>query len=107
MTVFKDCGEEGRGTLSFPQRGTSLALDVPIESVEKSKKMVDELNAFVRANGGRIYLAKDAFSSAEDFQAMYDRFPEWNEVRRHWDPHQQIQSHLSQRLMGDRPLEEK
>ncbi len=99
ITVFKDCGPMGKGHLSFPQRGTSLALDIPIfPGVER---LARELNAFVIANGGRIYLSKDAFTTEAEFRAMYPRFEEFQEVRRRYDPELRIQSALSRRLMGD------
>ena len=89
----------GKGHLSFPQRGTSLALDIPIfPGVER---LARELNAFVIANGGRIYLSKDAFTTEAEFRAMYPRFEEFQEVRRRYDPELRIQSALSRRLMGD------
>lgn len=100
VTVVKDCGEEGRGLISFPKRGTSIALDIPL-SRTSIQPLIDELNAFTLAHGGRIYLAKDGFTRAEHFRAMYPRFPEWDGVRRRWDPENRLRSALSVRLLGD------
>ncbi len=97
VTVLKDCGPQGRGMLSFPQSGVSLALDIPIQG-EKTRHLVSELNDFVVAHGGRIYLAKDAFTTAEHFRAMYPRLPEWEVVRRKWDPQGRLSSAQSCRL---------
>lgn len=97
VTVLKDCGPAGRGMLSFPMKGTSLALDIPIES-GKTQKLVHSLNEFVISQGGRIYLAKDAFTSPAHFRAMYPRFEEWNAVRRRWDPEGGLASAQSERL---------
>jgi FAD/FMN-containing dehydrogenase len=101
VTVFKDCGPAGQGHLSFPQQGTSMALDIPITTPEATRRMVKELNAFVLDHGGRVYLAKDAFTDAEDFQRMYPRYEEWSRIRRRWDPEGRLASAQSQRLMGD------
>ena len=30
LCVIKDCGPEGLGLLSFPKKGISIALDVPV-----------------------------------------------------------------------------
>jgi len=96
VTVFKDCGPAGPGMLSFPQEGTSVALDIPIGA--DTQRLVDELNAFVVARGGRIYLAKDAFTTREHFRAMYPRLEEFLEVKRKWDPTNHFTSVMAQRL---------
>ncbi|MEE9382600.1 MAG: FAD-binding oxidoreductase [Nannocystaceae bacterium] len=99
VTVFKDCGPAGKGMLSFPQTGTSLALDLPIS--QHTPKIVRELNAIVTANGGRIYLAKDAFTTAKEFETMYPRLAEWNRIRTKYDPDGRLISAQSRRLLGD------
>ena len=53
------------------------------------------------ANGGRIYLAKDAVTRAEDFARMMPRLGEWKAVRDHWDPARRFRSALSVRVLGD------
>jgi FAD/FMN-containing dehydrogenase len=83
--------------LSFPKLGASLALDIPIQG-ERTRRLVSALNEFVIAHGGRIYLAKDAFTEPEHFRAMYPRYEEWNEVRRKWDPESRLASAQSRRL---------
>jgi hypothetical protein len=50
-----------------------------------------------------VYLAKDAFTRAEHFQAMEPRLPAWTAVRRRWDPEGRIRSAQSVRILGDRP----
>ncbi|MBW2280887.1 MAG: FAD-binding oxidoreductase [Deltaproteobacteria bacterium] len=102
VTVLKDCGEAGRGTLSWPKPGTSLALDVPMRG-DATQRLVDDLNEFAVERGGRIYLAKDALTRPEHFRAMYPRLDEWQAVRRKWDPEGVLQSAQSQRLLGDAP----
>ncbi len=97
VSVLKDCGSEGRGPLSFPKSGASLAVDVPIRTGE-TRALIDALNEFVISHSGRIYLAKDAFTTPEHFRAMYPRFDEWNDVRRKWDPDGHLASALSRRL---------
>jgi FAD/FMN-containing dehydrogenase len=99
VTVLKDCGAAGEGPLSFPQPGASLALDIPIQG-DKTRRLVARLNEFVIQHGGRIYLAKDAFTSAEHFRAMYPRLAEWEAVRRRWDPEGRLASAQSRRLLG-------
>lgn len=101
LCVIKDCGEEGRGLLSFPRRGISIALDIPIR--DGTQALVDALNERVIAEGGRVYLAKDQFTRPEHFQAMEPRLAEWTEIRRRWDPQGRLRSAQSVRLLGDRP----
>jgi decaprenylphospho-beta-D-ribofuranose 2-oxidase len=101
LCVIKDCGDEGQGLLSFPRRGVSIALDLPIR--DNTQQIVDDLNDFVVAAGGRVYLAKDAFTRASHFAAMEPRLPAFNAERKRWDPQGGIRSAQSVRLMGDRP----
>jgi FAD/FMN-containing dehydrogenase len=102
LAVIKDCGAEGRGTLSFPRPGISIALDVPIRP-QKSQALVDRLNELVIAEGGRIYLTKDAFTRPEHFRAMETRLDAFNEARSRWDPQKKFASAQSVRLLGDAP----
>lgn len=99
LSVVKDCGEEGKGMISFPKRGVSYALDIPVD--HDTQRLIDRLNDFVVAEGGRIYLAKDAFTRPEHFRAMEPRLPAWNAVRRQWDPDGKLKSALSVRVLGD------
>lgn len=101
LTVVKDCGAEGKGTLSFPKPGISIALDLPMHA-DKTQAIVDGLNEVVIAAGGRIYLTKDALTRPEHFREMEPRLTAWNEVRRKWDPNGLIRSALSVRLLGDK-----
>ncbi|MEZ4238238.1 MAG: FAD-binding oxidoreductase [Myxococcota bacterium] len=101
VTVLKDCGEQGEGLLSFPKRGTSLAVDVPIRSVADAQRIAAGLDDFVVANGGRVYLAKDAFTSASAFRAMYPSWERFQRIRDEWDPERRLRSALSVRLLGD------
>jgi FAD/FMN-containing dehydrogenase len=98
VTVFKDCGPEGEGMLSFPKEGTTVALDIPMSA--RVPGMVRELNAFVIGHGGRVYLAKDAFTTADEFRRMYPRLDEFLAVRETYDPERRITSALGVRLMG-------
>jgi FAD/FMN-containing dehydrogenase len=102
LCVIKDCGPEGRGLLSFPRPGVSYALDLPMS--REMQALVDALNELVLAEGGRIYLAKDALTRPEHFRAMErERLPAFEAVRQQWDPERRLKSALSVRLFGDTP----
>jgi len=98
LSVIKDCGEQGTGTLSFPLPGISIAMDIPYDRVTQT--LVDGMNRFVIEQGGRIYLAKDALTRADDFRAMEPRLNRFLEVRRAWDSDGRIRSAQSVRLFG-------
>ena len=68
---------------------------------ERTQAAVDALNDFIAAEGGRVYLAKDALTRAEHFRAMEPRLDDWLRVRRKWDPSGALGSALSVRLFGD------
>ncbi len=101
LCIIKDCGAQGDGLLSFPMPGTSIALDIPVR--DGTQDLVDTLNEFVISQGGRIYLAKDAFCRPEHFRAMELRLPEFEAVRHRWDPSRRLRSAQSVRLLGDSP----
>jgi FAD/FMN-containing dehydrogenase len=69
------------GLLSFPRPGWTLALDFPGRG-EATLQLLDKLYAVVRAQGGRVYPAKDARMSADTFRAGY---PEWKAFSAHVD----------------------
>jgi FAD/FMN-containing dehydrogenase len=98
LCVIKDCGQQGEGMLSFPRPGTSIAVDIPVAS--RTAEDVAKLNELVIAEGGRVYLAKDTFTTAEDYAAMDPRIPEFLEARRRYDPEGRLHSVQSVRLFG-------
>lgn len=98
LCVIKDCGAEGDGMLSFPRPGISIALDLAMR--DDTQALIDQMNERVIAEGGRIYLAKDALTRPEHFRAMEPRLPRFLDVRRAWDPEGRIRSAQSVRLFG-------
>ena len=99
LTVIKDCGAEGKGVLSFPKPGIPVALDLPIR--DDTPRLVARLDELTIAAGGRVYLAKDAFTSREAFESMEPRLQEWRRIRGLWDPDGRLRSAQSARLLGD------
>ena len=102
LAVIKDCGPESDAYLSFPLEGTTLAFDLPYRG-PRTEALVHELNTTVIAAGGRVYLAKDAVTRAEDFALMVPRLSEWRRVREKWDPEHRFRSAQSVRVLGDTP----
>ncbi len=84
LCVIKDCGDEGKGLLSFPLAGTSIAIDMPVSA--DIQRIVDSLNEFVIATGGRIYLTKDRVTRPEHFRAMEPRLPSFLAARENRTP---------------------
>ena len=83
LAVLKKCGGlASPGLLSFPMAGTSLALDFA-HSDSLNEATFPRLDAIVRAAGGRLYPAKDAHMSAQDFRSFY---PDWARVEALRDP---------------------
>ncbi len=99
LCVIKDCGPEGRGVLSFPMEGTSIAVDMAVGA--ETQKIIDKLNDYVIGVGGRIYLTKDRFTRPEHFRAMERRLPAFQALREKWDPNRRLRSAQSRRLFGD------
>lgn len=98
LSVLKDMGEEGEGLLSFPRAGVTVAVDLPLRP--GTAELVARLNGLVAAEGGRIYLAKDALTTAGDFARLEPRLGAFLAERVQWDPEGRLGSALSDRLFG-------
>jgi len=99
LCVIKDCGPEGEGVLSFPRPGISIAVDLPVR--DGTRELVAALDERVLAEGGRVYLAKEAFTAPERFRAMEGRrLEELAAIRRRYDPEGCLGSAQSVRLLG-------
>jgi decaprenylphospho-beta-D-ribofuranose 2-oxidase len=97
VTVLKDCGEAGEGLLSFPKRGSTIAVDIPLKDPAHGQRITDAMNEYVLAHAGRVYLTKDAFSRSSHIAAMYPRLDEWRAIKQRYDPEGQLRSALSER----------
>lgn len=101
LAVIKDCDIEGVGVLSFPGKGITIALDIPLR--DDTQALIDELNEALLREKGRIYLAKDSLTRPAHFHAMEPRLEEFDMIRDRWDPERRIRSAQSVRLLGDPP----
>jgi decaprenylphospho-beta-D-ribofuranose 2-oxidase len=95
LAVLKLFGSE-TGIISFPMKGYTLALDLPIK--KGLFKFLDELDRMVADYGGRIYLSKDARMSKEIFWSTYPNAASFQELLLKYDPQNRFVSLLSQRL---------
>jgi FAD/FMN-containing dehydrogenase len=64
------------GILSFPMPGATLALDFPQQGA-RTERLFSRLDAIVDDAGGRLYPAKDAHMSGNDFRTAY---PDWEQL---------------------------
>jgi FAD/FMN-containing dehydrogenase len=94
LAVLKEFGDRpSRGWLSFPRRGTTLALDFPNAGPDLFA-LLDRLDAIVASARGAIYPAKDARMSAASFRRA---FPRWEAFAAYVDP--RFSSGLWRRVM--------
>jgi FAD/FMN-containing dehydrogenase len=96
LAVLKRFGDAGNGLLSFPLRGYTLALDIPV--TPGLAPFLHELDRMTLDHGGRIYLAKDAVLRTEDFAAMYPQLQSFQATQRKLDPKGLFSSSMARRL---------
>ncbi|HEY5226019.1 MAG TPA: FAD-binding oxidoreductase, partial [Methylovirgula sp.] len=93
LAVLKTFGDAvSPGLLSFPRKGTTLALDFPNHGTS-TLVLMERLDCIVREAGGRLYPAKDGRIPAPMFR---DGYPQWQTFRQHVDPH--FSSHFWSRV---------
>ena len=96
LAVMKTLSRKGRGYISFPMPGITLALDFPRN--RRSTDLIKRLYEITLSNGGRIYLAKDQCLDSEQFRSMYPDADQFKQVLQEIDPDGVMQSDLSRRL---------
>ncbi|NLA34313.1 MAG: FAD-binding oxidoreductase [Actinobacteria bacterium] len=97
LAVLKRMGAGNAAPLSFPAKGWTLALDIPVGDPGLGP-LLDRLDEEIVAAGGRIYLAKDSRVAARHMPAMYPRLDEWLNNKARIDPNNRFQSDLGRRL---------
>ncbi len=77
LTVLKSFGKiKSPGLLSFPQSGITMAIDFRIDGL-KTFDLLKKIDIIVKNAGGRIYPAKDARMSGNDFKSFYPNLDEF------------------------------
>ena len=96
LGVLKRFGEADEGLLSFPFSGYTLALDLPV--TDGLVSFLQDLDSLILRHDGRLYMAKDAATTAESFSAMYPRLEEFRAIKARLDPKNKLSSSLARRV---------
>ncbi|CAB0673860.1 FAD-binding oxidoreductase [Corynebacterium diphtheriae] len=96
LNVFKLFGEGNKAPLSYPMPGWNVCVDFPIKPGLGA--FLDDLDKRVMEFGGRLYLAKESRTSAENFHKMYPGMEGWLKTRNANDPTGVFASDMSRRL---------
>jgi FAD/FMN-containing dehydrogenase len=97
LAVLKTTGPADRGLLSYAFPGHTLALDLP-HTGEDLQQLVRKLDEVLLAYGGRLYLAKDALTTAEAFRVMYPALAQFRQIKARIDPERRFMSSQARRL---------
>ena len=96
LNVFKLFGPGNKAPLSYPMPGWNVCVDFPIKPGLGT--FLDDLDKRVMEFGGRLYLAKESRTSAENFHKMYPGLEGWLKTRNDIDPTGVFASDMSRRL---------
>jgi len=102
LAVLKLFGKQ-ESLIAFPMEGYTLALDFPIK--KGLFEFLDELDKIVLDYGGRLYMTKDARMKADIFWKSYTHAAEFLQIINQYNPVQQFQSSLSERLLIKNSIE--
>jgi decaprenylphospho-beta-D-ribofuranose 2-oxidase len=97
LAVLKRTGEANQGLLSFCRPGITLALDLPNVGAPL-RELTARLDRMVVEFGGRLYLAKDAMTTANVISQMYPRLDEFRQIKARIDPQGKFISTQAKRL---------
>ena len=97
LTVLKRFGPCNSSFLSFPQKGWTIAIDIPV-ALPNIELTLLKLDLKIADAGGRIYLAKDSRQSSDMFSLTYPKLNEWKKIQGSMDPKRIFSSDLSIRL---------
>lgn len=95
LAVLKRMGQQ-KSHFSFPMEGYTLALDFPMRSDTPS--LFRELHRITIDHGGRFYLAKDSFLTANELREADPRSEAFVEMRKALSAEQRFASLQSKRL---------
>ena len=96
LSVLKRTGAASGGILSFPFPGQTLALDLPNRA--DLPEFLRGLDRIVLQHGGRLYLAKDTFTTSDTFAQMYPQLERFRAVKGELDPNNRLSSSQARRL---------
>ena len=96
LNVFKLFGPGNKAPLSYPMPGWNVCVDFPIRP--GLGDFLNDLDRRVMEFGGRLYLAKESRTSAENFHTMYPELEGWLKTRNSIDPTGVFASDMSRRL---------
>ena len=97
FAVLNRSGPVSQGILSFLSPGYTLALDFPYDE-GNLQQLLQELDRVLLKHDGRLYMAKDATTTAEVFAEMYPGLRKFAAIKAKIDPNHRFASSQARRL---------
>ena len=96
LTTLKEFGKSNKNFLSFPQKGLTITLDIPVS--EKLNTIYPNFEKILIKYGVKVYLAKDSYMSKILFKKTYRQLNNFVKIRKKFDKDKKFLSLQSERL---------
>ncbi len=96
LTTLKEFGKANKNYLSFPQKGLTITLDIPVS--ERLYLIYPNFEKILIKYGVKVYLAKDSYMSKTLLKKTYKQLNNFVKIKKKFDKDKKLLSLQSERL---------